>query len=36
MRKTLTIYYLVELFTHLSDQEQESIISEIISILSKR
>ena len=28
--------FLMELFTHLSEQEQEYIISVIISILSKK
>lgn len=32
----LKVRFIVELFTHLSDQEQDYIISVIISILSAK
>lgn len=36
MNTSLKIFYLVELFAHLSIQEQEYIISETVSILSEK
>ncbi len=36
MNDTLKCRLAMELFTHLSEQEQEYIISLIVSILSKR
>lgn len=36
MNKTLRLHFAMELLSHLSDQEQEYIISVIISILSGR
>jgi len=36
MNKELKLRFLAELFTHLSEEEQEQVISLIISILSRR
>ena len=36
MPDELKVRFLVELFTHLSEQDQDKIIDEIISILSKK
>ena len=36
MNPELKLRFLAELFTHLSEKEQEEVISLIISILSRR
>lgn len=36
MNPELQLRFLAELFTHLSEEEQEEVISLIISILSRR
>lgn len=36
MNETLKLYLMLELFTHLSAEEQDQVISLIVSILSEK